>query len=879
MIFCMTTTMTLAPTTLAHNPPWQIQTWSYVSASPETVGVGQPTLIVVWCNLIPPTAAGQYGDRYTFNVNIISPSGSNETLGPYTSDPVGGTYFSYTPTEVGNYTLQAFMQQHVINGQPLNPAVSTTSQSGYAYWGDTLSASISSPTTLTVQEQAIPTYKETPLPTDYWTRPIYGTNHDWYRIAGQWLGGGDSISNARVNVFSDGPTTSHINWAVPLTAGGLVGGGHSYTNYGANTYSGQSYESISGPNIVEAGLVYYTVSTPPREGWYALNLYTGNVAYFKNTTGFSATSNGGGGTIGSGSISNGAPSFGQVLEIDNPDQHGAFYYLWATTTDRTNTWDMMDASTGNYICSIANVTQSTRTASGSTVTTGATGTSKTDNVGSICYYNLVNLGTTSSPQMFLQIWNTTQAIWYQTLLPGTVYYQASNQYWSWRPNLNWTFNGNYGFSLNQSIPAVQGSIRQIFTNDMIIGGTTGNITNNPGQNYNGNLWALNLNPARGAIGSLLWNITFTPPPGLGDAAIQSLQFTNKDTQWGGIDANSGVFWFTNPMLRVYYVYSVSTGQLLWTSDQLPQWNFYGMSTSCLNGVLYSYGYDGILHAFNAITGEVLWTWAAPAVGLGETPYPYTPLSWGCAANASGTTLIYLYSSEHSPNAPIRRDAGIWCVNGTDGKMLWMLNGWPYSAPIIADGRLLYANNQDGLIYCFGPGLSKTTVSAPQTLATLGQSLMITGTVTDDTPSGKDQGTPAISDSSMDNWMAYLYQQQPFPTNATGVPVTLDTIDPNGNLVHIGDVTSDNTGSYGFMWTPQIAGTYQIIATFGGSESYGSSYATTYTGVKDTPSTTTAPTAQPATMVETYFVPAIAGLFVLIIIVLALVLLQIFRKHA
>jgi hypothetical protein len=132
---------------------------------------------------------------------------------------------------------------------------------------------------------------------------------------------------------------------------------------------------------------------------------------------------------------------------------------------------------------------------------------------------------------------------------------------------------------------------------------------------------------------------------------------------------------------------------------------------------------------------------------------------------------------------------------------------------------------------------------------------------------------------MDNWMAYLYQQQPFPTSATGVPVTLDTIDPNGNLVHIGDVISDNTGSYGFLWTPEIAGTYQIIATFGGSGSYGSSFATTYVGVKDAPSTTPAPTAEPATMVETYFVPAIASLFVLIIIVLALVLLQIIRKRA
>ena len=81
-----------------------------------------------------------------------------------------------------------------------------------------------------------------------------------------------------------------------------------------------------------------------------------------------------------------------------------------------------------------------------------------------------------------------------------------------------------------------------------------------------------------------------------------------------------------------------------------------------------------------------------------------------------------------------------------------------------------------------------------------------------------------------------------------------------------------------MWTPEIPGTYQIIASFGGSGSYGSSFAHTYAGVKDAPTATTTPTAIPATMVETYFVPAIAGLFVLIIIVLALVLLQMFRKR-
>ncbi len=314
------------------------------------------------------------------------------------------------------------------------------------------------------------------------------------------------------------------------------------------------------------------------------------------------------------------------------------------------------------------------------------------------------------------------------------------------------------------------------------------------------------------------------------------------------------------------------------SDQLPQWNFYGMSTTCFNGVLYSYGYDGILHAFDAKTGEVLWTWSAPEVGVGETPYPHTPLSWGCAANASGQTYIYLYSSEHSPNAPIRRDAQIWCVNASDGKMLWALNGWPYSSPIIADGRLVYANNQDGQIYCFGPGLSKTTVSGPQTPIVQGESMMITGTVTDNTPSGKDQGTPAISDANMDAWMAYLYQQQPFPENAIGVPVSLDTIDPNGNFVHIGDVTSDNTGSFGYMWTPDVPGTYQVIATFDGSQSYGSSFAQTYVGVKEAPQTTNAPTSAPSSMVDSYFVPAIIGLFVFVAIIGAILIVLMLRKR-
>ena len=114
---------------------------------------------------------------------------------------------------------------------------------------------------------------------------------------------------------------------------------------------------------------------------------------------------------------------------------------------------------------------------------------------------------------------------------------------------------------------------------------------------------------------------------------------------------------------------------------------------------------------------------------------------------------------------------------------------------IADGRLLSLNSYDNEIYCYGKGPSATTVSAPQIDPTLGSSVTITGTVTDQSPSGRLnanygldfslKGTPAISDDSMQAWMEYKFMQQAMPTDAKGVPVSLDAIDPNGNYIHIG----------------------------------------------------------------------------------------------
>ena len=170
---------------------------------------------------------------------------------------------------------------------------------------------------------------------------------------------------------------------------------------------------------------------------------------------------------------------------------------------------------------------------------------------------------------------------------------------------------------------------------------------------------------------------------------------------------------------------------------------------------------------------------------------------------------------------------------------------------IADGYIVAGNNYDNRMYVYGKGPSATTVTVQNDVIARGSSVLIKGTVTDQSSGAK--GTPAIADADMEAWMEYLYMQQAIPANAKGVEVTLDTIDPNSNFVHIGTVTSDMSGMFKKMWTPEVPGEYTVIATFAGSESYGSSYAETAIGVTAAPSAqapiaTPGPTATPPSTV-------------------------------
>jgi hypothetical protein len=78
-------------------------------------------------------------------------------------------------------------------------------------------------------------------------------------------------------------------------------------------------------------------------------------------------------------------------------------------------------------------------------------------------------------------------------------------------------------------------------------------------------------------------------------------------------------------------------------------------------------------------------------------------------------------------------------------------------------------------------------------------------------------------------------------NAKGVPVSIDTLDPNGNQVHIADVVSDASGGFKYLWKPEIPGEFTVTAKFSGSKAFYESQATTYLGVT---SATPAPVVTP-----------------------------------
>ncbi len=430
-ILSMATSMALIPNAFAHTPAWQIPTYAYIQATPSPIGVGQTETVYAWLNAVygaaggttalPGTTGATASASLTANVwrfqnfklTITAPDGTNTTqTWPTVWDPTSNVYATFTPTQVGTYTL-TFNYPGQVYGAGGN------GYSGSILINDTYLPSSAS-TTVTVQQTPIPSaVNSEPMPTSYWTRPIYGENSNWYTISSDWLGTGSpqAAGYTSSSVFhgdSVGPLTPHVMWTLPLTSGGTVGG-NLYTNaqgvgyFEGSCYLGRfasSFSGFGGQVIIVDGMMYFkstvgVTGTGPEE---CINLQTGQLIWSSNYI-------------------NGI-SFAYIYNLWNGEQHGAFQPMLfspigGSVTGLPSMWEVFDGLTGTCLFNITNVPgfapATGQLEMGKPATALTTATVPGPSSEQIRYV-FANCGTSTNPQWYLQEWNSSK-IWQYDVNP------------------------------------------------------------------------------------------------------------------------------------------------------------------------------------------------------------------------------------------------------------------------------------------------------------------------------------------------------------------------------------------------------------------------------------------------------------------------------
>jgi hypothetical protein len=855
--------LTLQPAT-AHSPPYSIPTYAFINVAPNPAGIGQAVTVGFWLVQPAPTSSGPYGDRWQ-NITLIvgHPDGTKETLGPFTADDTGGTYAIYTPTTEGNYTFKMVFGGQTLTGN--NPPPTGYSAATTAFIGDYYQPSESKTVTLTVQQTAIPAIPTNPLPTTYWENPVNAANVEtWYSIAGNWLGLGGIFSGntggynitGNYNPYTIAPKSAHVLWTKPISSGGALGGefgGTSTSNY----YATSQYEPKFAPVILN-GVLYYTMfpgtSVNPT-GTVAVDLHTGKTLWTMTTP----------------LTVSGAPTIlrcGQILDYVSPNQFGGLSYLWTTgtpvgmsVTAGSTTYNMFDAMTGSYVLSIVNGT--------------AIQSLTEDNNGNLIGY-YVNSTNPNKPTF--NAWNSTQCI-----IAGTNGAAA----WMWRPTQNAQIDFAKGIMWSQPMPTNISGIPLPGVLQLTAAGQATYITFiNSGvalltsyQSTGGNFFQTGYRIDAGfdsSTGQFLWIANHTQTP---YSRVEMLT------------AASGKYIDINIATGVLTAYSLQTGEKQWTTP-LPNPNPYNSigtyQADVAKGVMYVWGLGGDIYSVDIATGNILWQ-TSTTVLHGDpgtnTPYGVWPI-WTFPVGTIADGILFL-GEGHEYSPPLFHGAKELAINTTDGSNVWSMLAFDVSNPIaISDGVGVVLNSYDNQIYAYGMGASKTTVTAPSVGVTTTMPITISGTITDISSGSQQQavaanypnGLPCVSDASQSQFMEAVFEQQPMPTNTTGVPITISVVDSNGNYRTIGTTTSNADGIFDFTWTPDIAGHFIVTATFEGTQSYYPSRASASFYASEPAATPTPQPTQPASMADLYLVPGIIGIIVAIAVVGLILALLVTKKR-
>ncbi len=827
------------PTAKADNHPYTVTTYAYVEVNPRPVGVGQEAFVTFGIDKVPMTVATRYGDRWNnLTLTIGYPDGTSKTLTGFVADDTGFSYTTWTPDREGNYTFQCHFLGEELTGENPPPGGWVGSYASYAvYIGDKYLPSDSEVVTVTVTDEHATSLPNNPLPTDYWQRPINMMNNNWNTISGNWFGM-QAYTNAGYGYNMTGNfdpyvqivNTPHVLWTTPLAPGGLIGGEYGDT-LNSNYYATAQYE-CKFKEVIINGIVYYTylpASGSLPEGTIAQNIKTGEIVWDRNDW-------------------KGTLRMGQVYNYISPNQYGGQAYLWSTSG---STWSMYEATTGNWILDIFG---------GNT-----NGDFMASDDGSILDYYI---DTSNQSQYYLTCWNSSRCILARN---GTG--DISN--WRFQPTqgstLNWTYGIQWQAPIAMSIdgnpirltlsgPQSSGNIG-ISGNSVIMGyGTTGNWAN----------WQVEAG----------YDLT--------DGHQKFLVNRTNEAPWNRIllytSGNGKYCELVTEGKQSIDLYNADTGALVckcYFPDGGNMWTYFAAYRPIeAYGMLYQGTFDGHVYAWDANTGELKWTWYAGDSGY-DTVYGSFP---GKVIELVADGKVFI-NQGHTYNPPMFRGSHAVAINATTGETVWQILSFCHSnSPVVgaADGVLLLPNSYDNQIYAYGKGRSAVTVDAPMSAVSMGSSVTIRGTVTDQSPGETclgipAAGTPAVSDASMEEWMEYLYGQQPKPYNATGVNVDIYVLDANGNYRQVGCTTSNADGFFSFNWMPDIEGPFTVYAVFAGSESYYSSSADTAFTVDPAAATPTPAPVQALPPTEMYFAASTIAIIIAIAIVGAVIMMAV-KKH-
>src|SRR5665647_1486100 len=813
----------------AQTAPTQ-QTYALVDAIPNPTGVGQATLLKYGISQALGSADLQWKG---ITMTITKPDGTTETLGPFNTDSTGSSFTQYTPTQVGNYTITTNFPNNTVAA----PGFLDFERGAFIVPGTKMLASTAT-MTLEVTTEPLVYYPSHALPSEYWSRPIDPQLREWYSVSGNWV---TTPDNAIALYNDNAPTTAHTLWVKDLTTGGLTGGLWGDGQIQASSESGDAYEGKFQGSIILNGILYYNVADGALDvpGIQAVDLHTGKQLWFKNDT-----------TL----------SFGQILYWNSYNVDGVYTYVYANTG---STWNAYDPFTGEWEFSFTNVP------SGIATTRGPSG--------EILIYQI------DFQNHWMALWNSTLCgLQTTTLNSPDLGSWASNSHqktldaqnprsYSWNVTIPAGITAGTSFFAPFAKVYDQDRIMSIYFNETKV-----------------QVWALNLAGLTKTSTSttLLFNEWWSAP---------SEWLTGSNTlHYSGATnyVKDGVIAVWDKELRTHYGFSVETGKYLWATAPEHYLDMYGWGNVehtwyFAYGKLYSVGVAGILYAYDLKTGQTAWTYKL----TDAYKEPVTGENWWGWIDLIADGKIYIGTLEHSAEQPLPRGAPYICVNATDGTEIFRVNGmyretrWGGNG-IIGDSIIATMDTYDQRIYAIGKGASALTVSAPSISVDFGKNIVIQGSVTDISPGTQTEaikmrfpnGVPAVSDASQSQWMLYVYKQFECPTNASGVPLTVSVLDANGNNRVVGTTTSDLTGAYKFSWKPDISGDYTVYVTFAGSQAYYGSVAQSAFFVENQPATTTPQPTQTASAADIYFIPAIAGLFVLVIIVLALLVILMMKKR-